>query len=78
MSLPENSGYFADNLLELPSVAESGADLQSPGLKWYGTDLFHEGEINQNRGLIGRERAEITESPGAVSIKPTTKRVFRN
>ena len=49
MSLPENSGYLADNLLELPSVAESGADLQSPGLKWYGTDLFHEGEINQNR-----------------------------
>ena len=55
MSLPENSGYFADNLLELPSVAESGADLQSPGLKWYGTDLFHEGEINQNRAPVREE-----------------------
>ena len=75
--LLESNGYFADNLLELPSVAESGADLQSPGLKWYGTDLFPEGEVNQNRVLV-REEAEITESLGAVLIKPTTKRVFRN
>ncbi len=53
--LLESNGYFADNLLELPSVAESGADLQSPGLKWYGTDLFHEGEINQNRAPVREE-----------------------